>query len=89
METTQVVLKSVSVSEHNFVTAIYATRIFNAGLQVRASERNVTYYPGDALIGEDAKIVSIANAVWTPGIIAAYRAEQERIAAEMAAAQQL
>ena len=33
--------------------------------------------PSQDLTGQDPKVVAIANAVWTPEVIAAYKAQQE------------
>lgn len=34
--------------------------------------------PGDDLASQELKVVAIANAVWTPEVIAAYQAEQAK-----------
>ena len=33
--------------------------------------------PGESVEGQDPRVVAVANAVWTPEVIAAYEAQQE------------
>jgi hypothetical protein len=37
-----------------------------------------TLYPGDSLEGQPAEVVKIANALWTPAVVEAYKAAQPK-----------
>ena len=42
-----------------------------------------TLYPGDSLEGQPAEVVKIANALWTPEVIAAWAAAHPKIEPEV------
>lgn len=60
------------------------TVITDDGNEVSRNFHRKVLQPGDPLDGEDARVVSVANAVWTDEVVAAYQAAQ---AAEPAAAE--
>lgn len=37
-----------------------------------------TLYPGDSLEGQPSEVVKIANALWTPALVEAYKAAQPK-----------
>ena len=59
------------------------TVITDDGNEISRSLHRKVLQPGDPLDGEDARVVSVANAVWTDEVVAAYQAAQA--AAEPAA----
>jgi hypothetical protein len=36
-------------------------------------------HPGDSLVGQDPRVVSVANTLWTPEVISAYQAQINNI----------
>mgnify|MGYP001272982609 CR=1 FL=1 len=59
-------------------------------VEIASSFHRWTLVPGDALDGQDDRVVAVANAIWTPDIIDAYqshiREHQETAVAEEGAA---
>jgi urease accessory protein UreE len=52
-------------------------QILKDGVEVAASFHRHVVSPGDDLTGQDPKVVAIAEATWTPEVIAAYQASVE------------
>ena len=52
------------------------TVITDDGNEVSRNFHRKVLQPGDPLDGEDARVVSVANAVWTDEVVAAYQAAQ-------------
>lgn len=50
------------------------TVILDDGNEVSRNFHRKVLQPGDPLDGEDARVVSVANAVWTDEVVAAYQA---------------
>jgi DNA-binding transcriptional LysR family regulator len=77
----------ITVTEHGTVLYREATRIMRGGEQIAQTFHRSSLQPGQDLTGVPANVVAICNAAWTPEVLAAYQAEQDRIAAEIAARQ--
>jgi hypothetical protein len=75
------VVDKIETLEHGTIQVRCATRIDEDGTVLSSSFHRHILSPGDALTDQDPKVVAIANAVWTPEVIAAYN--------EMVAAQAL
>jgi hypothetical protein len=81
----------IEVLENNFIQVREANRVFRDGEVIAQNFHRFVVAPGEATTDMDAKVQAICAAVHTPEVIAAYQAEQARMAAEreaMAAAQQ-
>lgn len=81
----------VEVLDNNTVQVREVTRITRDGEVIAQNFHRFVVAPGEATQDMDAKVLAICAAVHTPEVIAAYQAEQARMAAEreaMAAAQQ-
>jgi hypothetical protein len=72
----QIAIDKIEVLENGAIQVREITRIVEDGTQLSASFHRCSFVPGDDLTGQDAKVVAIANAVWTPEVIAAYEAQQ-------------
>jgi regulator of protease activity HflC (stomatin/prohibitin superfamily) len=72
----------ITVSENGIVLYREATRIMEDGNQISQTYHRSSLTPAQDLTGVPANVVAICNAAWTPEVIAAYQAEQARIAAE-------
>lgn len=67
---------SVEVKSDGTLQIREATTILRDGADagIPPSYHRYVLAPGDDLAGKDARIVAIANTVWTPAVIAAYQA---------------
>lgn len=79
------VIDQITVTENGTVLYREATRILKDGEQIAQTFHRTSLTPAQDLTGQPAQVVAIAQVAWTPEVIAAYQAEQARIAAEMAA----
>ena len=81
----------IEVLENGSVQVREANRVLRDGEVIAQNFHRFVVAPGEATQDMDAKVTAICAAVHTPEVIAAYQAEQARMAAEreaMAAAQQ-
>jgi DNA-binding transcriptional LysR family regulator len=78
------VIDQITVTENGTVLYREATRILKDGEQIAQTFHRTSLTPAQDLTGQPAQVVAICNVAWTPEVIAAYQAEQARIAADMA-----
>ena len=78
----QTVVDQITVTENGTVLYREATRIMEDGNQISQTYHRSSLTPAQDLTGVPASVVAICNAAWTPEVVAAYQAEQARIAAE-------
>jgi hypothetical protein len=78
LQKTQVV-DSVTVDINGVLSLREVTLIMEDGVAISSSYHRSTLAPGADLADQDARVVAIANAVWTPEVIQAY---QDRLAGE-------
>jgi len=71
------------VNENGSLGVREDTVITDDGNEVSRNFHRKVLQPGSSLEGEDARVVAVANAVWTDEVVAAYQAAQA--AAEPAA----
>lgn len=79
------VIDQIIVTEDGTILYREATRIIKDGEQIARTYQRSGLPPGADLTGLPANVVAIAQAAWTPEVLAAYQAEQDRIAAEQQA----
>ena len=72
----------ITVIENGIVMYREATRIMEDGKQISQTYHRSSLTPAQDLTGVPANVVAICNAAWTAEVVAAYQAEQARIAAE-------
>jgi hypothetical protein len=72
----------ILVQENGIVLYRQATRIMEDGNQISQTYHRSSLTPAQDLTGIPANVVAICNTAWTTEIVAAYQAEQARIAAE-------
>ena len=70
----QIAVDKIEVLELGHIQVRQITRIMEDGKELSASYHRWSLNPGDSLTGQDAKVVAIANAVWTEEVVAAYQA---------------
>ena len=76
MITKQTVVDQVTVVENGIVLYREATRIMEDGKELTKTYHRSSLTPGQDLTGQPEKVVAIAQAAWTPEVIAAYQASQ-------------
>ena len=78
------VIDQITVNEGGAVMFREATRIMRGDKLIAQSFHRSILFPGQDLTGVPAQVVAIAQAAWTPDVVAAYQAQQALTAAEMA-----
>lgn len=78
----QVVIDQITVTENGIVLYREATRIMEDGNQLSQTYHRTSLTPAQDLTDQPENVIAICNAAWTPEVIAAWNAEQARIAAE-------
>lgn len=66
----------ITVTENGIVLYREATRILEDGEELTKKYHRSSLTPGQDLTGQPEKVVAIAQAAWTPEVIAAYEAAQ-------------
>lgn len=64
----------IEVTELNTVQVRTATVIAKDGVELTRTFHRHVVSPGEDISNEDPKVQAIANAIWTPEVIAAYQA---------------
>ena len=72
-----VVIDKIEVVENGIVQVRERTDVLEDGNVLSSSFHRWTLTPGQDLTGQAANVVAIANATWTPEVIAAYQAQQK------------
>jgi hypothetical protein len=75
--TKETVVDKIEVLENGAVLVRRSVRIIENGKVISQTYHRHALSPGDGLDNEDSKVVAIANAAWTPEVLAAYEAQQE------------
>ena len=75
--TKQTVIDQITVTENGIVLYREATRIVEDGVELTKTYHRSSLTPGQDLTGQPEKVVAIAQAAWTPEVIAAYQAAQQ------------
>ena len=70
------VIDQITVTENGTVLYREATRIIKDGEQIAQTYHRSSLVPASDLTGVPANVVAIANAAWTPEVVAAYQASQ-------------
>ena len=83
--TKQTVVDQTTVTENGIILYREATRIVEDGNLLTQTYHRTSLTPGQDLTGQPANVVAIANAAWTPQVIAAYQAAQEEALSRMSA----
>tara|TARA_R100000664_G_scaffold26895_1_gene37268 strand:+ start:132 stop:404 length:273 start_codon:yes stop_codon:yes gene_type:complete len=70
----QTLVGSIGVNENGTINVRTDTVILDDGVEASRAHSRKVLAPGEPLDGEDARVVSVANAVWTDEVVAAYQA---------------
>lgn len=76
--TKEVVVDKIEVLENGTIQVRCATRVLEDGEVLSSSFHRHVLHPNQDLTDQDPKVVAIANATWTPEVIAAYEAAAQR-----------
>jgi hypothetical protein len=76
MITKQTVIDQITVTENGIILYREATRIIEDGKVLTQTYHRSSLTPGQDLTGQPDKVIAIAQAAWTPEVIAAYQASQ-------------
>ena len=68
------IIDKVELTEINTIQVRTATIIEKDGTELTRTFHRHVVAPGDDVSAEDPKVQAIANAIWTPEVIAAYQA---------------
>lgn len=77
--TKQTVIDQITVTENGIILYREATRIMEDGVQLSQTYHRTSLTPGQDLTGIPANVAAICNTVWTPAVIAAYQAAQQKV----------
>ena len=69
----------ITVEENGIVLYREATRILEDGVEISKKFHRSSLTPGQDLANQPANVVAICNTVWTPAVIAAYQAAQQKV----------
>ena len=73
----QVAIDKIEVLENGAIQIRQVTRIVEDGVELSSSFHRWALTPGQDTTDQEPKVQAIANAAWTPEVIAAYQAQQE------------
>lgn len=73
MITKETVIDQITVTENGIILYREATRIIEDGNVLTQTYHRSSLYPGQDLTNQPEKVVAIAQAAWTPEVIAAYQ----------------
>jgi hypothetical protein len=76
----------ITVTENGIVLYREATRVVEGGNEIAKTYHRTSLTPGQDLAGQPANVAAIAQAAWTPEVIAAYQQAQAEAAQRMGAA---
>ena len=69
------IIDKIEVLENGLIQIREATIIEKEGKELARNFNRYVLTPGDDLTAEDIKVVSIANAIWTPEVITSYQTQ--------------
>jgi hypothetical protein len=73
----QSVIDQIEVTRNGSVNVRRADLILKDGAEIGKTYHRHVLAPGDDLSDQDAKVTAIAQAVWTPEVLDAYKATRE------------
>ena len=65
----------IEITEGGFIYYREATRVLENDVVLAESFHRTSLQPGDDLTGHPERVVAIAGVVWTPEVVAAYKAQ--------------
>ena len=74
------VIDQITVTENGIILYREATKIIEDGVELTKTYHRSSLTPGQDLTGQPEKVVAIAQAAWTPEVVAAFEAQQAQAA---------
>lgn len=71
------VIDKIEVLELGGIQVRRKDKVLKDGVEIAATFHRHVVNPGDDLTNEDPKVIAVAEALWTPEVIAAYQAHLE------------
>ena len=68
------IVDQIQVLEMGQIQVRTASKITEDNIEISKSYHRNALSPGDDLVGQDARVIAIAQTVWTPEVITAYKA---------------
>ena len=78
--TKQKVIDQITITENGIILYREATKIVEDGVELTKTYHRSSLTPGQDLTGQPEKVVAIAQAAWTPEVVAAYQAQRAQAA---------
>jgi hypothetical protein len=72
----QVSIDKIEVVENGIIQVRQIKRILEDGKELSASYHRWTLVPGQDVLDQEPRVQAIANAAWTPEVIAAFKAQE-------------
>lgn len=69
----QISVDKIEILENGGVLIRQVTKIVENDEEISRSYHRSSLAPGQSLVGQDARVQAVCNAVWTPEVIAAYQ----------------
>ena len=79
----QTVVDQITVTQNGIVLYREATSVVEDGNTIAKTYHRTSLTPGQDLTGQPANVQAIAQAAWTPEVVAAYEAAQAEFLARM------
>ena len=76
----QKVIDQITVTENGIILYREATKIVEDGVELTKTYHRSSLTPGQDLTDQPEKVVAIAQAAWTPEVVAAYQAQRAQAA---------
>ena len=73
----QIAIDKIEVIENGIIQVRQITRIIEDGVELSNSFHRWSLTPNQDVSDQENRVKAIANAIWTPEVIAAYQAQQE------------
>ncbi|NBW13075.1 MAG: hypothetical protein EBR82_34150 [Caulobacteraceae bacterium] len=74
------VIDQITVTENGIIFYREATKIVEDGVELTKTYHRSSLTPGQDLTDQPANVVAIAQAAWTPEVVAAFEAQQAQAA---------
>lgn len=74
--TKEVAVDQITVTENGIVLVRETTTIKEDGVEISKKYHRSSFVPADDVSSQPANVQAICAAAWTPGVIAAYQAQQ-------------
>ena len=78
MLTKHIGISAITILEDGQLQIRQSRRVFDDAEQIAETYHRHVLVPGDDTIQEDARVQAVANLLWTPAVVQAYRDAQNR-----------